>query len=58
MRLNKEEERICKKYSARDKEGYVHCHECPLKIPVRYPLCKKSVTAAEWQEHIERREEY
>ena len=23
---------ICKKYSARDKDGFVHCNECPLVL--------------------------
>ena len=23
--------KTCEKYSRRDSEGYVHCHDCPLK---------------------------
>ena len=23
---------ICKKYSAKDKDGFVHCNECPLVL--------------------------
>lgn len=30
MLTNDRERKICAKYSARDKEGYVHCNECPL----------------------------
>lgn len=32
MKLTKAEKEICKKYSARDSEGFVHCDECPLNI--------------------------
>lgn len=26
------DKRICAKYSARDKDGFVHCNECPLRV--------------------------
>ena len=32
MKLTEKEKAICKKYSARDEEGLVHCTECPLSI--------------------------
>ena len=32
MKLTEKEKAICKKYSARDEEGLVHCNECPLSI--------------------------
>ena len=32
MKLTENEKAICKKYSARDEEGLVHCNECPLFI--------------------------
>ena len=32
MKLTNSEKKICKQYSARDKQGYVHCFECPLNI--------------------------
>ena len=33
MALETEQEKaICAKYGARDKEGFVHCHECPLHV--------------------------
>ena len=27
---------ICRKYSTRDKDGYVHCNDCPLVIDRKY----------------------
>lgn len=30
MLTNDREKKICKKYSARDENGIVHCYECPL----------------------------
>lgn len=30
--LTKEQAKICRKYSTRDKDGLVHCKECPLVI--------------------------
>ena len=32
MKLTEKEKAICKKYSARDEEGLVHCGECPLSL--------------------------
>lgn len=32
MKLTKNEKAICKKYRKKDKEGLVHCNECPLNI--------------------------
>lgn len=55
MKLTKEEQEICKKYSARDKDGYVHCAECPLSIKglYMYGLCKKTMSKKEWEdEHL------
>ena len=40
MRLTKEEQEICKKYSERDENNTVHCFECPLVIDMRNCLCK------------------
>ena len=33
MELTDKEKDICKRYSARDEQGYVHCAECPLRLP-------------------------
>lgn len=32
MKLTDVEERICKKFSERDEDGFVHCDECPLNL--------------------------
>ena len=39
MKLSKEDEAICKKYSALDKTGRVHCSQCPLVRPSRLSDC-------------------
>ncbi len=31
MLTTEREKAICKKYSARDSKGYVHCNDCPLR---------------------------
>ena len=38
--MTEEEKKICKKYSARDEEGKVHCMECPLVIDKLSFTCK------------------
>ena len=48
MRLTTEEKKICKSYSARDKDGFVHCHDCPLAIDKKSALCKRTITKQEW----------
>ena len=30
--MTNKEKKICEKYSSHDKDGYVHCFECPLRI--------------------------
>lgn len=40
---NEREKKICEKYGARDKDGRVHCCDCPLKKgdPIRHDFrCK------------------
>lgn len=32
MKLTEKEKEICKKYGKQDKEGNVHCGDCPLNI--------------------------
>ena len=53
VRLTKEEKEICKKYSAYDDTGHVHCNECPLCAYPGYAECKFNMTAAEWKEFLE-----
>lgn len=51
MKLTQEEREICKKYSARDENGLVHCYECPLAVDTRYALCKANLKKKEWEEY-------
>lgn len=41
-KMTEEEKRICRWYSWLDKEGYMHCHECPLNrsSDVSSVMCK------------------
>lgn len=32
MKLTPQEQKICDEYGKKDKNGYVHCNECPLCI--------------------------
>ena len=48
MKLTKEENAICRQYGKRDKEGLVHCFECPLALDTRYGICKKNISKKEW----------
>ena len=32
MKLTEKEQEICKQYSAKGENGFVHCGECPLVI--------------------------
>lgn len=34
MKLTDKEQEICDRFSVHDKDGYVHCDECPLTLPV------------------------
>ena len=49
MRLTSEEQKICKKYGKRDKDGKVHCFECPLAINRRLCICKANLTKKEYR---------
>ena len=50
MRLTAEEKRICKKYRKQDKDGKVHCFECPLALDKNCCICLANVTAEEYRE--------
>ena len=56
MRLSIKEKRICRKYSTIDREGFVHCRECPLVIDRRYALCKATATKEEYKEYMKEKE--
>lgn len=45
--MTKKEKEICRKYSARDENGKVHCNECPLVIDHRNCICKAAVDLLE-----------
>lgn len=53
MLITEREKKICAKYSAHDKDGFVHCYECPLNIDEYYPICKATHTynrhTREWE---------
>ena len=38
--LTERQKRICEKYSVRDKDGLVHCKECPLAIDHYAHTCR------------------
>ena len=40
MLTSERDKQICKKYGERDKNGFVHCSECPLVIDESQLLCK------------------
>ena len=40
MLKSERQEHICRKYSARDDDGYVHCNDCPLVVDQRYYMCR------------------
>ena len=39
MLSTEEQKRICTQYSKRDKEGIVHCKDCPLVISISALMC-------------------
>ena len=51
--MTPEEKEICKKYSAKDNNGYVHCKECPLVVDAGACLCKANArynrTTKKWE---------
>ena len=51
MKLSKEEQKICDKYGAYDKTGYVHCNQCPLVINARHCVCKKNISREEYNKY-------
>ena len=53
MKLTKEGQAICDKYSMRDESGRVWCCECPLAVDKRYCVCKANTTEEEWEEYNE-----
>jgi len=50
MQLTKEEMEVCKKYRQRDKDGFVHCRECPLVIHELHAVCKRTIDKKDYKE--------
>ena len=42
MLKSERQKNICKKYSARDKDGYVHCNDCPLVVDWTGHMCRSN----------------
>lgn len=40
MLIKDKDKKICEKYSTRDKDGFVHCRDCPLVVDRTNCLCK------------------
>lgn len=38
--LTDKQVKICRKYSARDENGKVHCRECPLVVSETFFMCR------------------
>lgn len=57
--MNEKQKKICQKYSARDKHGFVHCKECPLVIDAGAFMCKANSVynrrTKEWERVLEER---
>jgi len=44
--MTNEEKKICYKYASRDKDGDVHCSECPLIVDKDTMTCKRDIELA------------
>ena len=42
MLKSERQKSICRKYSARDKDGYVHCNSCPLIVDRTGHMCRSN----------------
>ena len=42
MLKSERQKNICRKYSARDKDGFVHCNDCPLVVDRKYQMCRSN----------------
>ena len=39
MKLNAEQEIVCRVFSRRDTLGHVHCNDCPMALDQKQPVC-------------------
>ena len=44
MRLTQEQEIVCTVFGRRDRNGKVHCRECPMRLDEQYAVCLKVVS--------------
>lgn len=44
MRLTQEQEIVCTVFSRRDRNGKVHCRDCPMRLDDQYAVCLKIVS--------------
>ena len=42
MLKSERQKSICRKYSVRDKYGYVHCNDCPLVVDRTGHMCRSN----------------
>lgn len=43
MKLTPREQAICDEYSKQDKDGFVHCDECPLFVDIFDFICYANI---------------
>lgn len=44
MKLTQEQKIVCTVFSRRDRNGKVHCRDCPMKLDDQHPVCLKVVS--------------
>lgn len=44
MKLTQEQEIVCIVFSRRDRNGKVHCRDCPMRLDDQYAVCLKVVS--------------
>lgn len=44
MRLTREQEIVCTVFGRRDRNGKVHCRDCPMRLDDQYAVCLKVVS--------------
>ena len=44
MKLTQEQETVCAVFRRRDRNGYVHCSDCPMRLDLQYSVCLKVVS--------------
>ena len=42
MLKSERQKNICRRYSALDENGYVHCNDCPLVVDRKYHMCQSN----------------